>query len=119
MATRAGFDITVSGYRQKARDPGYSTASAGVTALAWQELGKITLVASVGATRLEGDERLFLFPDRRREWLVQSNVAGTFRQFTVAGFAPSARLVAERNYSTVGLYDYRRVAVEFSVSRAI
>ncbi len=119
VATRAGFDVTVSGYRQVASDPGYSTGSAGVTALAWQELGRMTLVASVGATRLEGDERLFLFLDRRREWLVQSNVACTFRQLAVAGFAPSARLVIERNYSTVGLYDYRRMAVELSVSRAI
>jgi len=118
MSTRSGLGVTISGYRQTARDPGYSTVSGGVSLVAWQDIGKTTLVASTAAYRLVGDERLFLFADRRREWLLKASVGATFRQITIAGFAPKARLLMERNYSTVGLYDYRRVSVEFGVARA-
>lgn len=100
--------MTISGYRQTARDPGYSTVSGGVSLVAWRHIGKTTLVASTAAYRLVGDERLFLFADRRREWLLKALVGATFRQVTIAGFAPKARLLMERNYSTVGLYGYRR-----------
>jgi outer membrane protein len=118
ISKRSGIGATVSGYRQTARDPGYSTVSGGASLMAWQDMGKTTLVASAAAYRLLGDERLFLFADLRREWLLKASVGATFRQFKIAGFAPKARLVMERNYSTVGLYDYRRVSVEFGVARA-
>lgn len=118
-ATRqSGFGVTVSGYRQTARDPGYSIVSVGASTLAWQDVGKVTLIASTGVYHLEGDARLFLFADRRREWLLKTSAIATLRQITVASFAPRIRLVLERNQSTVGLYDYRRAAVEFGVSRA-
>jgi thioredoxin-like negative regulator of GroEL len=118
LSTRSGLGATISGYRQTARDPGYSTVSGGVSAMAWQDIGKTTLIASTAAYRLLGDERLFLFADRRREWLLKASVGATFRHFKIAGFAPKARLVMERNYSTVGLYDYRRVSVELGIARA-
>lgn len=113
-----GFGLTLSGYRQTARDPGYAAVSGGISAFTWMDLGRISLATSAGVHRLEGDERLFLFPERRREWLLRSTFAATFRQVQVAGFAPVARLVLERNKSTVGLYDYRRTAVELGIVRA-
>lgn len=115
---RTGLGATISGYRQTARDPGYSTVSGGVSLLAWQDIGETTLIASTAVSRLVGDERLFLFADRRQEWLLKASIGATFRQITIAGFAPKTRLVMERNYSTVELYDYRRVSVEFGVTRA-
>lgn len=118
LTKRSGFGVTVSGYRQTARDPGYATVSLGTSAVAWRDLGKVTLVASSGLYRLEGDERLFLFADRRREWLLKGSLAGTFRQLKVASFAPSFRVILEQNKSTVALYDYRRTAVEFGINRA-
>lgn len=118
LTERSGVGLTITGYRQTARDPGYANVSFGAKTVAWQELGQVTLVASSEVHRLEGDARLFLFADPRREWLLRSSGAATFRQATVAGFAPVARLILERNQSTVGLYDYRRIAVEFGVTRA-
>ncbi len=118
ITKRSGLAVTLSGYRQTARDPGYATASGGASILSWQDIGSITLVTSTGLSRLEGDARLFIFADRRREWLLKTSVTATLRQLKVASFAPSIRLIAERNWSTVGLYDYRRTAVEFGIGRA-
>ena len=118
VTERSGFGLTLTGYRQTARDPGYAIVSAGASTVAWQDLGRVTLIATAGVHRLEGDARLFLFAQRRREWLLRATGAASFRQVTVSGFAPVARLVLERNQSTVELYDYRRIAVEFGISRA-
>jgi outer membrane protein len=115
---RAGFGATLSGYRQTARDPGYATVAGGLSLSAWQELGRTTVFVNTGLSRLEGDERLFLFPDRRREWLVTSSAGATFRQLAVHNFAPLLRLTLERNSSSVGLYSYRRMAAEIGLSRA-
>jgi hypothetical protein len=68
--------------------------------------------------RTEGDARLFLFPDRRREWLVQASAGATLRQLSWKGFAPLVRATFERNASSVGLYDYRRFAGEIGIVRA-
>jgi outer membrane protein len=115
---RAGFGATLSGYRQTARDPGYATVAGGLSLSAWQELGRTTVFVNTGLSRLEGDERLFLFPDRRSEWLVTSSAGATFRQLAVRNFAPLLRLSLERNSSSVGLYSYRRMAAEIGLSRA-
>ncbi|TMJ20850.1 MAG: DUF560 domain-containing protein [Alphaproteobacteria bacterium] len=113
-----GFTLTASADRQTARDPGYATASGGLALLGWQEWGKVTLYASAALRRTEGDARLVLFTDRRREWLYQAATGATFRQVTFHGLAPTLRVTWERNVSTVGLYDYSRLATEIGVTRA-
>lgn len=115
---RAGFGATLSGYRQTARDPGYATIAGGLTLSAWQELGKTTLFVNTAVSRLEGDQRLFLFPERRREWLVTSSAGASLRQLAFRDFAPLVRLTLERNSSSVGLYRYRRLAAEVGLTRA-
>ncbi|MFN3946195.1 MAG: hypothetical protein ACK4K7_14810 [Allosphingosinicella sp.] len=60
--------------------------------------------------RTESDARLFLFPERRKEWLFTARSGATFRQLRVNGFAPTVRLTYERNAPTVGIYDYKRFA---------
>ena len=88
------------------------------TLFGWREAGKTTLFVSAGLRRLDGDARLFLFLDRRREWLYQLSASATLRQFTLWGFAPLERVGWERNASTVGIYDYRRISADFGVTRA-
>lgn len=118
LSQRAGMSVTLSGTRQTARDPGYATAAGGVTLTGWREAGRTTLFASAGIRRTEADAALFLFGARRQEWLFNARAGATLRGLAYRGFAPFARLAYERNASTVGLYDYRRVATEFGITRA-
>lgn len=118
FSARSGVGGTLSTTRQTAKDPGYATVSGGLSVSAWREAGKATLFGSATARRTLGDERLFLFADRRREWFYQLSAGVTMRQITVHGFAPVIRMTWERNRSTVGLYDYRRLVSSFGVTRA-
>jgi tetratricopeptide (TPR) repeat protein len=118
LTARTGVGITVSGLRQTAVDPGYATASGGVTLLGWRDMGRTTIFANVTARRLESDARLFPFIDRRKEWYLRGGVGATFRQIEVAGFSPVVRFAYERNISTVGIYDYRRATVDVGITRA-
>ncbi len=118
LSARAGMSVAATATRQTARDPGYATVAGAVTLTGWRETRRTTLFASVGVRRTEGDAALFLFGDRRREWLLSARAGATFRALEVHGFAPFARLVYERNSSSVGLYDYRRVGAEFGITRA-
>ena len=117
-SARSGYGVALSGYRQTARDPGYATVSGGIALSAWQDIGRTTFLVTTGASRLEGDKRLFLFPERRREWLLTSSVSATLRQLAVRGFAPTLRLAIERNTSSVGLYAFRRVAGDIGLARS-
>lgn len=118
LGRRSGGSVGVSFERQGARDPGYATSAGGVDALAWREAGKTTFYATASLSRLIADARLTLFPERREDWQYRLTLGATLRRFTVASFAPLVRVSYERNQSTVGIYDYRRVAAEMGVSRA-
>lgn len=118
LSARAGGSLTVSGSRQSARDPAYATWSGGVSGLGWRELGKTTIFASAGLRRTEGDAALFLFGDRRREWLVTARAGATFRALTVKSFAPYVRVSYERNASSLQIYNYSRIATEIGITRA-
>ena len=118
VSRRAGFSLSLSGARQSAADPGFSSWSGGVSGLAWLDAGRSTVFATISARRLEADAPFFLFAQPRREWLVRGVAGVTLRRLSVAGFAPVVRLVAERNSSTVGLFTYGRVAGELGLTRA-
>lgn len=118
LTARSGASVSLSANRQTARDPGYATASGGVGLVYWHDLGKFTLFGTANVNRLEADKRLFLYPERRREWYARGGVGAVFRQIQVAGFSPVLRIAYERNWSTVGIYDYRRVATDFGITRA-
>ena len=118
LSARTGVSVGVSATRNDARDAGYATWSGGLNLGAWRETPMGTVFGSTAIRRTEGDERLFLFPERRKEWLTSARVGITMRRLTLYGFAPTARVTVERNSSTVGLYDYRRVAADFGISRA-
>jgi hypothetical protein len=104
--------------RHRPRDSGYSTLAGGPSILHWREIGSATLFGSAGVRRLEGNTRLFLFSERRKEWLYHASLGATFRQAAIAGLAPTAKLTFEQNRSTVGIYDYRRTALETGLTRA-
>lgn len=118
FTARSGGGLQLHGAREAARDPGYATATAGITAYGFRELGRTTAVVTLGYSRLEADKRLFLFPRRRVDNRFSASVAGTFRSLRVGSFAPLARVRWERNRSTVELYDYKRIAAEFGVTSA-
>ena len=104
--------------RFKARDDAYSTRAWNAGLTAYRVMGRMTLIAGAEIGRLSADDRLALLPERREDKISRLHLGGVFRQATVAGFAPMARLVVERNRSSVEFYDYRRTRTEFGISRA-
>ena len=117
FSARTGGGLTFSATRQTARDPGYSTASAGVTVIGYRDMGKLTLFANASLSRLEADAAIYPF-ERRKDWFMRGLVGATFRQIEVAGFSPVVRAAFERNISTFGIYDYRRVKFDIGITRA-
>lgn len=115
---RTGGGVQVYGFREAARDPGYSLASSGTSIYLFREVRRATLVGTLGYSHLEADERLFLYPKRRVEDRYSASLAITLRALRLGSFAPLARLKWERNRSSIEIYDYRRVAAEFGVTSA-
>lgn len=118
FSSRFGAGISAGVVRQALADPGYASKSGALSLFAFRELGKVTAVASVGYSRLEADQRLFLFPQRRIDNRYSATLGATFRQLQLLGFAPVVRLEYERNDSSVGLYRFKRLAAAVGISRA-
>jgi tetratricopeptide (TPR) repeat protein len=118
LGPRSGGALSLSAQRQTARDPGYASVSGGIGLVVWREAGRTTLYGSFGMRRLEADQRLFIYPERRRDWYLRAGLGATLRQLAIEGFAPLVRLNYERNASTVGIYDFARVSIDVGVTRA-
>lgn len=118
LSARSGGSISFYFNRQTADDPGYATTSGALGTVYWHDFGKMTLFGTATASRLKADRRLFLYHDRRKEWYVRGGIGATFRQLKVAGFSPIVRIAYERNWSTVGIYDFKRAATEVGITRA-
>ena len=118
LSATTGVVLNLSGDRQRLKDPGYSTTGWRGGVSAWRDLGRVTLTAGAQLGRLHADERLLLFPDKRRDRFSSLSLAATFRQIQWRGFAPVARFTVERNRSSIAFYDYRRTRTEFGVVRA-
>jgi hypothetical protein len=115
---RSGGSLSLTATRQTARDPGFANAAAGANLVAYREFGRTTAFATFTVRGLESDARLSLYPERRRDLLLGASAGATFRRLSLRGFAPLVRVSVERNFSTVGIYDYRRVATTFGITRA-
>jgi hypothetical protein len=113
-----GGGVRVFASRDDARDPGYADTSGGGSVYLYREWARTTIVANAAYRRLESDARLFLYPERRKDDNLDLSLSGTFRSLTVGSFAPLARVRYERNWSTVGIYDFDRFSVEFGVASA-
>ncbi len=118
FSARFGGGVQLTGSREAAQDPGYSTASGGVNSYLFRELGRTTAVLSLGYSHLEADQRLFLYPNRRVENRYSASLSATFRSLSLGSVAPLVKLRYERNSSTIEIYDYNRVAAEFGVTSA-
>jgi outer membrane protein len=118
FSAKFGGGLQVSGNREAARDPGYSTASGGVTAYAFREIGQTTVTASASYNRLEADRRLFLYPRRRVDDRFSASIGASFRALRVGTFAPTVKVGWERNKSTVEIWDYSRISAEFGITSA-
>lgn len=118
LGTRGGISISEEVTRQTARDSGFATWAGGATLLGWREMGKFTTFISIGGRRTVGDDRLFLFPDRREDWLLTVRTGVTIRKLGFGGFAPVIRVGYDWNASTVGIYAYKRVFTNVGIVRA-
>ncbi len=118
FGARTGAKLSLFVQRTTAADPGYALINGGGSVLAWHEWGKTTIYATASLSHLESDARLFLYTDRRVEWLARAGLGATFRQIQVMGFSPLVRVNYERNASTLGIYAYHRFAGDIAITRA-
>lgn len=65
-----------------------------------------------------GDGPLAPFGKKRRDWLLQGSFSIYKRDWNVAGFAPSLSLTVTRNFSTLPLYQQKRVRGEIRLTKA-
>jgi hypothetical protein len=89
-----------------------------MSAYAFREIGRTTAVISASYSRLEADDRLFLYRHRRADERVAISASTTWRALQWKGLAPLTRLRWERNRSSVEIYDYRRLAAEIGITAA-
>ncbi len=118
LSPTTGVGLSVAVDRQALKDAGYSTRSWRAGLMGWQDFGRTTVTGELQVGRLRADDRLSLFPERRSEESLRVRIGATFRQLTVGGFAPTARLVFERNRSSIEFYDFKRTRTEIGVVRA-
>jgi hypothetical protein len=105
--------------RNWANDPGQAF---------WREALGIGILKEIGwglrpqltidLARQVGDGPLAPFGKKRRDWLLQGSLSIYKRDWNVGGFAPSLSLTVTRNYSTLPLYQERRVRGEIRVTKA-
>lgn len=118
FSERAGGGMQLSAVRNSARDPGYADVTGGITAYSYRELGKATVVLAFSYSQLQADTRLFIYPLRRIDDRFSANASVTWRKLQYHGLAPFTRVRAERNKSTVGIYDFGRLAGEVGITSA-
>jgi hypothetical protein len=118
LSATTGVALSLSGDRQSLKDAGYSTTAWRGGLTGWRELGRVTVTGGFQLGRLNADERLALFPDKRADHYSRFELGAAFRQLQWRGFAPLARFSIERNRSTIALYDYRRTRTEIGITRA-
>lgn len=117
LSASMGAALTLSGDREIARDAAYSTRGWRAGLMVWRDIGRTTFTAGVDLGRLQADDRLALFPEKRSDRYYRLSLGATLRQFTFAGFSPVTRLVIERNQSTIEFHDFQRTRTEFGVVR--
>ena len=118
LSSRAGLGFSLSANRQVLSDPGYSTWGGQAGLFVYREAGPVTLVATASYERLQADQRLLLFPERRNDQLWRASVAATFRNFKIGTLATFARAIYEHNRSNTEIYAFRRVRAEIGITRA-
>jgi hypothetical protein len=118
-ATTLGFAY-VGLQRSWANDPGQAFWRERLGVGVLKEIGwglRPQLTLDLG--RQAGDGPLAPFGKKRQDWLLQGSFSIYKRDWSLGGFAPSLSLTMIRNYSTVTLYDEKRVRGEIRLTRAL
>jgi hypothetical protein len=105
--------------RSRANDPGQAfwREQLGVGVL--KEIGwGLRPQLSIDLARQVNDGALAPFGTRRRDWLVEGSFSIYKRDWNLEGFAPSLSLTATRNFSTLTLYDQKRLRAEIRFTKA-
>lgn len=113
-----GYGAQFAVVRETARDPGYATTRAGLDLHGFHAFGATTLVGTVGYSRLESDRSLGFGLARRTDDRFTASLAATLGGLRLGPVAPLARVLWERNRSTVSYYDFDRVAGEIGLVAA-
>jgi len=105
--------------RSAANDPGQAF---------WRESLGVGILSEIGwglrprlgidIARQTGDAPLAPFGKTRRDWMLQGSASIYKRDWNLRGLAPSLSLTVTRNYSTLPLYQERRVRGEVRLTRA-
>lgn len=74
---------------------------------------------SFEVARQAGDGWLAPFAGKRRDWLLEGSFSVYKRDWNIGGFAPSLSLTMTRNFSTISLYDEKRLRAEIRLTRAL
>jgi hypothetical protein len=105
--------------RNSASDPGQAFWREGLGIGVLKEVGwGLRPQITVDLARQMGDAPLAPFGKTRREWLLQASVSIYKRDWNLGGFAPSLSLTVTRNFSTLSLYDEKRVRGEVRLTKA-
>ena len=118
LSARSGFGVGLSVTRQVATDPAYSSAGGQLSATAWREFGRSTVFANLTYSHLEADRRLSIYPARRKDDSVRLVTGATLRSLEWRGWAPQVKLVYERSWSPIEVYQFEKLRGEFGIARA-
>lgn len=125
IATNRALDRKTVGFafaslqRSIANDRGHSNWQGRVGFGALREVAwglRPQVILEVG--RQVHDAPLALFGGTRRDWRLQASASIYKRDWSVSGFAPSLRVTWTRNFSSLPIYDQRRLRAEFGIARA-
>lgn len=118
FSSQFGGGAHITGQRSVARDPGYSTTSGGISTYVFREFGGLTLVGTAGYSHLKADQRIFIYPRTRVDDRLNLGISSTLRWLQVGTFAPIVGVSFERNWSSVEIYDYRRLSAKAGITAA-
>lgn len=117
IGKRVAARVSLRGGRLDARSSAYSDTSFGAGLLATLDTTPATLLATIDASRLDADERVFLYPEPRRDRTWRGSFGAVLKPLEVQGFAPRIEISRTHASSNIEIYDYRRTAVELGVQR--
>lgn len=105
--------------RSRANDPGQAYWRGRIGVGAVKEIGwGLRPQLRVGLARQVNDGPVAPFGKGRRDWLLEGSFSIYKRDWNVEGFAPSVSVTVTQNYSTLSLYDERRLRGEVRLTKA-
>jgi tetratricopeptide (TPR) repeat protein len=105
--------------RNIAHEPGYSYWSGRLGAGVLKEIvWGLRPQFNIEASRQVNDSPMPLFARTRRDWSLRALTSIYKRDWNIVGFAPSLKVSYTRNFSTISLYDQKRLRAELGITKA-